>query len=180
MLKFLNQERDNHMPESPHGGDSQWAVYEASVQAYRGLSLSSQSLFLAVGAILLSLEIPVPFFTVMALALASTWYVWFPLIFARTAIVDYHKFQLAKRFDQDGNLFSVSLRDDSNYFLREKDYAATGNRVLRGRVYNGLTESGGPRFRTMRMTRKKIDLYLPIFFTIVWTIFAGYVISIRL
>jgi len=33
--------------------DSQWSTYEANVQSYRGLSMSAQSLYLAVGAILL-------------------------------------------------------------------------------------------------------------------------------
>ena len=34
------------MPDSTHDVGSQWAIYESSVQSFRSLSLSSQSLFL--------------------------------------------------------------------------------------------------------------------------------------
>ena len=163
------------MPESTHDVGSQWAIYESSVQSYRSLSLSSQSLFLAVGSILLSSAMQVPFYAVFLLAMVSTWYIWFPAIFARTAIVDYHKFELAQQFDEDGRRYTLSLKNPGTEYLREKEYAKTTNLALRRRVYAALTLSDNVPFRTMRLTRMKIDLFLPLFLTAVWVIFAIYV-----
>jgi hypothetical protein len=107
--------------------------------------------------------------------MVSTWYIWFPAIFARTAIVDYHKFELAQQFDEDGRRYTLSLKNPGTEYLREKEYAKTTNLALRRRVYAALTLSDNVPFRTMRLTRMKIDLFLPLFLTAVWVIFAIYV-----
>jgi hypothetical protein len=156
---------------------SAWSVYEANVQAYRGLSLSTQSLFLTAGAVLLADGLAVPFLAIMTMSIIATWYVWFPVIFARTAIVDYYKFHLASLFDSAGNAVGPGTPEDDR--LREKDYARTTNRALRRRVHASLQDEGAgdtQRFRTLRATRRKIDVVIPALLTVVWFIFVGQLI----
>lgn len=160
---------------SRHNPSEQWSTYEANVQAYRSLSVSSQSLFLTVGAILLGWDLRIPFFTVLAMAMITTWYIWFPAIFSRTAIVDFHKFRLGDRFDKNGD---VQAKGDKGSRLDERDYARVTNLALRRRVYEHLSRPGY-KHRTIRVTRRKLDVYLPILFTIVWVIFAVYVLLYR-
>ncbi|MBS1675705.1 MAG: hypothetical protein JSS74_17285 [Actinobacteria bacterium] len=160
------------MNEGHLGADSQWSTYESNVQAYRGLSMSAQSLFLAVGAILLGFGMKIPFFTVLAMAIISTWYVFFPVIFARTAIADYHKFNMERRFARNGERAS-----DPAEPLREKDYAnVLHGRALRRKVYAGMQLPGQPPFHTLRETRRKLDLIMPGLVTLVWIIFALYIL----
>lgn len=155
--------------------DSQWATYEANVQSYRGLSMSAQSLYLAVGAILLGIGDKLPFFTVFALAMTTTWYVFFPVIFARTAIVDYHKFNFRERFTAVGTL-RVSQGETP---LSERAYANLWKgRALRSRVASHIDMPEGQTFRTMRQTRLKLDVFVPASMTVVWVIFAIYFVVI--
>ncbi|KZE91477.1 hypothetical protein [Microbacterium sp. TNHR37B] len=153
--------------------DSQWSTYEANVQSYRGLSMSAQSLYLAVGAILLGVGDKLPFFTVLVLAMVTTWYAFFPVIFARCAIVDFHKFDLGSRFTSTGDLRDGS--DDSR--LSERAYANLWRgRPLRARVASQIPMPAGQRFRTMRQTRLKLDMFIPVSITVVWGVFALYIV----
>jgi len=153
--------------------DSQWSTYEANVQSYRGLAMSAQSLYLAVGAILLGVGDKLPFFTVLVLAMVTTWYVFFPVIFARCAIVDFHKFNLGSRFDVHGDLRATEA--DSR--LLERAYANLWRgRALRARVGAQIEMPARQRFRTMRQTRLKLDLFIPISVSIVWIVFALYIL----
>lgn len=150
-----------------------WSTYESTVQGYRQVSASSQSLFLTAGAVLLGWGFRIPFFTVMAMAMITTWYIWFPVIFSRTAIVDYHKYDLASRFDREGR--PRTKRADP---LDERDYARLTNFALRRRVYTELS-TDGRLHRTIRVSRRKVDVLLPVLFTVVWVIFAVYVLIER-
>lgn len=148
--------------------DNQWSTYESNVQAYRQMSIAAQSLYLAVGAILLSADTAIAFFVTMAMALLTTWYVFFPVIFARCAIADYHKFNMRERFDSRGNRVDTPSGQD---FLLERAYA----NLLRGsklrRAVAAALGSQGKPFRVLRQTRVKLDLVLPASFTLVWLIF---------
>ncbi len=158
------------------GPDSQWSTYESNVQAYRGLSMSVQSLYLAVGAILLGVGDNLPFFTVFALAMVTTWYVFFPVIYARCAIVDFYKFALESRFDANG----AARENAGDTHLSPRAYAdVLRGRALRARVASQIEMSTGERFRTMRQTRVKLDLVVPSSVTIVWIVFALYMVIAR-
>lgn len=111
--------------ESSHPETEQWAVFESNVQAHRGLALSAQGLFLAVGAILIDRAFPLV--AVFFLAMAATWWVFFPVIFARSAIVDFHKFNFGAHYDREG----LPADDETTDFLLEVEYARTGTRTLR-------------------------------------------------
>lgn len=133
--------------------------------------MSVQSLFLAVGAILLGDDSWLPFFAVATMAVVATWWVFFPVIFARTAIVDFHKFSLGSRFDRHGRPLSDPVTADGGV-LAEREYAAVWRgRRLRRAVYRSLSTASDGRFVTLRQTRRKLDLYLPALVTIVWAVF---------
>jgi hypothetical protein len=165
------------MAEGPQGhisSENQWTTYEANVQSYRSLSMSAQSVYLAVGAILLGAEIKIPFYAVLGFAMVTTWYIFFPLIFARTAIVDFYKFDLGSLFDADGHLRALSGKESR---LSERAYAnVLKGRHLRKKVYAALEIPGPKPFRTLRETRVKLDVIVPITMTLVWLIFAGSIV----
>jgi hypothetical protein len=142
----------------------QWNVYESNVQSYRNMALSSQGLFLAAGAVLLDPLSMLPFFGVMAIALIAQWFIWFPVIFARTAIVDYYKFNFADLYDVEGN----PRKRKTASRLSERDYAKVTNFELRKKIYQQRTFENGEAFRTMRVSRSKIDLYLPVLVSVLW------------
>lgn len=166
--------------DSEHDQSQQWATYDANVQAYRGLGMSVQSILLAVGAILLDSDAKMPFGVLALVALTVTWFVFFPVIFARTAIVDFHKFALDARFDRQGRRTPQPVADH----LREKEYAEVtlGGQRLRRSVYRGMDElsretygASARPFRTLRQTRVKLDVVLPGLLTAVWLVFAAQV-----
>ena len=152
--------------------ETQWATYQADVQSYRGFAMTAQSLHLVVGAILLAAGMRMPFFVVLLLAMVSLWGIFFPVIFARTAVEDYHKYNFRDRFDSDGN----EVTDGSDFEpLIERAYARfLEGRRLRKRVYAQMHRHmpEGERFRTIRQTRARLDLMLPISITVVWAAFA--------
>lgn len=144
-----------------------WQVYEANVQAYRSQALTTQSILLAVGAILLR-SFGLSFFAVLVIAMLSTWWVFFPVIFARSAIVDYHKVHMSRKVAADGQRATSATQD----FLAEKEYARLFNVKLRKVVYASMAvELGG---KTHRLTRLKLDVFLPLMLSSVWVF---YVIS---
>lgn len=162
---------------------SKWGVYESNVQAYRGLSLSSQSLYLAVGAILLEGELRAPLVIMFVVAMATAWLIWFPVIFARTAIVDFHKHNLAEHVNVKGGRLDKDAEPGSDAAtpLRERDYARVGNRSLRRSVYASVQPEIPeiPNFRTMRQSRMKIDGWMPVLITIVWIAFLIHGLALR-
>jgi len=144
-----------------------WSIYENNVQSYRGLAVSAQSIYLAIGAILVTVDSLIPLTIVFVAAMITTWYIFFPAIFSRCAIVDYHKFRLPDTFTKDGEWRSEKSGDDR---LDEKDYARTTNFSLRQRVYKNLSRDSY-RFRTLRTTRLKLDVLLPAVFSATWLVF---------
>jgi len=166
------------MATTRHDRSTQWATYEANVQAYRGLSMSTQSVFLAVGAILLDVGFKVPFFVMFGLAMIATWYVFFPAIAARTRIVDFHKFELDRLLLRDGTLAGDDASEETDR-LREREYAHGTNRELRARVAQTLRDAGFPRPTQWGPTRFKLDVVLPLLTTAAWIVFGVYVAVFR-
>lgn len=158
------------MPKTVHEATPQWAVYEANVQAYRTLSLAMQAILLAVGAILLDKDLAaVTVTTLGVIAFILSWIVLFPVVFSRSAISDYYKFGLGDLFNAKGERST----DANEPRLSERDYAdfRQGGELRRG-VYAELTEPDAKEpFRTVRQTRFKLDIVVPIFLTFVWALF---------
>ena len=150
--------------------DGQWSTYESNVQAYRSNFLSSQSILLAVGAIVLEQKSFLVFIIVFLLAIVQIWYIWVRAIIVRCCIVDFHKFNMSTLFDKDGNCVSNPSEP-----LREKDYATITR--TRKKVNDGMTKMMGEKFVNIRLTRFKFDILIPAMMTIIWCAFALYLLS---
>lgn len=172
------------------GNNEKWSTYESNVQMYRSNFISSQSFFLAVGAILLGKGMLWIVLMLALIAAVNIWYIWFRIILSRIRIVDFHKFNMGKRFALKAvrpGENEVVMPDDpesGEYIkIREKDYAA--NKQIRTQINRLMSEktelreqwaasSDKGHFKNMRATRLKIDVFIPISFSLVWLLFIGY------
>ncbi len=145
-----------------------WAVYEANVQAYRSNMIASQAFLLAVSSILLEKNEWVNLICV-ALALFQLWYIWIPVVFKRCIIVDYYKFELSKKYDNYGN-----PSENSDIPLTENTYVK--NKTIRNKIHMDLARKEGLNKlkHNIRITRLKLDIILPITFSILWIVFGVY------
>ncbi len=143
--------------------NARWSTYEANVQAYRSNMIASQSFLLAVGAILLD-KSSILLLICVIVAIIQLWYIWFRLIRVRTIISDYYKFNLMNRFDENGD-----EAPNCEQCLQEETY--TKNRIIRKKVNDQLAKTNPKLKHNMRLTRIKIDLILPISFSVIWLSF---------
>lgn len=141
--------------------ETKWSVNESLLQSYRSIFISSQSFLLAVGAFsfekfrLLNILLAI-------MSLLMIWGIWIPVVRARRRIVDYYKYALKltdeqrQKFgqitDEIGYVPNGKLRNAANQFLEE-------------------TLNLDKPVSDLRETRKKVDLYLPIGFSLIWLIF---------
>lgn len=145
-----------------------WSVYESNVQAYRSNMIASQSFLLAIGAIVIDkliLEC-----ACVGIALIQLWIIWYRIIRSRTIICDFYKYDLGSKFNNCGQEINEGCTD----FLDEDTYVK--DRILRKKVNEKLANmTNKPKLKyNMRLTRFKIDLILPISFSILWILFLLY------
>lgn len=150
--------------------ETNWSVYEANVQAYRSNFISSQSFMLAVAAIVLDKSFVLTFI-ISTLSIIQIWYIWFRIIHIRTIVVDFYKYQMYKYFDNNGG-----LKDNNTInYLCENTYVR--NKFIRKKVNENMSKffnRGEKTFHNFRLTRIKIDIIIPILFTIIWIAFLCY------
>lgn len=155
--------------------DENWSIYEGNVQAYRSNFISSQSFMLAVAAMVLDKSFILTFI-ISAVSIIQIWYIWFRVIHVRTIIVDFYKYQMYVHFDENGDLKGKNTIN----FLCENTYVT--NKYIRKKVNQNMTKyfnRGKKVFHNLRLTRIKIDLIIPILFTIIWTAFLIYSFECR-
>lgn len=136
-----------------------WAVYESNVQQYRILSATVQSFLLAVGSIWFSAQKAPPVVLLIALFLvgiAHIFIVWIPVLKARISIVDYYKGQLDMEPTRCVDLANFCSEDE----FRE-------NAEKRRKVVE-MFFSDSKLVEPMRRTRKKLDIWVPYGYAIVW------------
>ena len=134
--------------------EGRWSINESLLQSYRSIFISSQSFLLAVGAIVSGKNEAVLFVTAAA-SLVMIWLIWFPVVRARHKIVDYYK-------------YSVTLSEpDRSQLCTEHQYVH--NRELRKRA-NALFQID----TNWRPTRVKIDLMIPVAFSLIWIVLVAY------
>lgn len=126
-----------------------WSIYEANVQSYRSIMLSSQSLLLAVGAILIEKPLWV-LLLVSSIAMIQLWYIWFRVIYSRVKVVDYYKFGMYKTRKYTLNQY---IEDKRIRTLLNKEYGVS---------------------KTFRPTRLKLDIILSITINFVWVVMLMY------
>ncbi|MBQ6951522.1 MAG: hypothetical protein IJN44_08515 [Clostridia bacterium] len=140
--------------------NTKWSTYEANVQSYRSNMIASQSFLLAVGAILLEKD-PILLAICVAVAMIQLWYIWFRVIRARTLIVDYYKFDLKNRYNQNGD-----PHPQAEDYLEEDTFVR--NKTVRNKILDNLGKKKKKLKHKFRMTRFKLDILLPVTFSIIW------------
>jgi hypothetical protein len=114
---------------------------------------------LAVGAIILDKSSTLVLI-LAGIAIIQIWYIWFAIIYARHKIVDFHKYSLGDDYNETG-----TEKNPTQTALTEHDYVH--KRKVRKKI--GL--------KTWRSTRVKLDILSSIFLTIIWLLFALYVLN---
>lgn len=154
---------------------NKWSTYEADVQSYRSSMIASQSFLLA--ASMFSVDRIVLGCACVGIALFQLWFIWFRVIRVRTIISDFHKFDLESNFTECGEKITEKT-GQCEKLLDEDTYVK--NKEIRKKVNEALAESEKkPKLKhNMRKTRIKIDLILPISFTILWIIIFLYSIKV--
>ena len=140
--------------------ENEWNTNESLLQSYRSIFLSSQSFLLAVGAILIDKGNIL--ILVAAIALIQIWFIWFRVVYARLLIVDYYKYG---GLLEDEVLNSVGghlayLKADDKY-VQDTEYRKKVNSIFKSCDLNFS--------KNMRTTRIKIDVLIPVTFTLIWT-----------
>jgi hypothetical protein len=132
------------------------AINESLLQSYRSIFISSQSFFLALAAILFEKSILLTS-SIGILCLIQIWWIWFRVVYYRSLIVDFYKFEIGEKFNEVGDIST------DNKFIKEKEYVKKFD--IRKKINNHLGE------KNLRITRIKIDIILPIIFSLIWLLF---------
>ncbi|MEE0874023.1 MAG: hypothetical protein UIH27_11260 [Ruminococcus sp.] len=154
--------------------ETKWSTYEANVQSYRSNMIASQSFLLAVGAIILDKNNTILAFLCISIALIQLWFVWFRVIRVRTIIADYYKFELKNRFNDSGDIINGECDNklDIKTYLKKLTVRKRVNCQL------AIIEKMPELKNNMRLTRVKIDLIIPISFSVIWIGFILYCLKI--
>lgn len=145
--------------------DTAWATNESLLQSYRQIFIGSQAFMLAVGAILLDKDISWLLWAIATLSIVVIWFIWFRVVRSRALIVDYYKFQLITP--------GICSHPD---FITEHEYVDQKSRFKRYAMNNAIdsikrtppSEKVLKPTKNWRPTRWKVDLGLPIIFTMMW------------
>ena len=90
------------------------------------------------------------------------WMIWVPVVRARRRIVDYYKYALKLTDDQQIEFGQIT---DENGYVRDGNQRSAANRYLEEKLKLAKPISD------LRETRLKVDIYLPIGFSLIWVIF---------
>lgn len=144
-----------------------WSLYDSIVQSYRSNMLASQSLLLAVEAILFERSIFLEI-VICIIGLIQLRYIWYAIIRARTIISDFHKFNALYNFSQIININGNKMSEENSLPLTEEKYVK--DKIVRIRANSKLAEiTKNDNLKTnLRITRLKLDVIMPISFTIIW------------
>ena len=144
-----------------------WSLYDSIVQSYRSNMIASQSLLLAVEAILFEKSILLEM-VICLIGLIQLWYIWYAIIRARAIISDFHKFNALYNFCQIIDINGNQRSGEHDLPLTEEKYVKDKN--IRDKANAKLAEiMGNEKLKTnFRITRRKLDIYMPISFTLIW------------
>jgi len=131
-----------------------WSVNESLLQSYRQISLSCQGFILTAGAIFYGKASLFAFVLFCLIALAVTWLIWFPIVRARMRVVDFHKHAHLSQAP-DSELCS------ENEYVNCKTHREAANKKF------GIKSN-------WRSTRIKLDIALPVLFSLLWAVLLGY------
>lgn len=153
---------DQETPEERQKRETERQTNETLLQSYRQIFISFEAFLLAVGAIVIDKSLMVMAF-ITAVGVATIWTLWFRIVRSRHLIVDYYKYNMKVNMDGECN--------------SEEDYVK--NPKIRKQAINKYESKnkGDKKIRNgYRPTRFKVDLVLPILFTVIWIVLLYYAI----
>lgn len=137
-----------------------WTTNESLLQSYRQIFTGSQAFFLALGTIIINSDTTWLFYAVAALGLFMIWYVWYRVVRVRHLAVDYHKY-LHRYLVKHGQEPEGICTEGEYIDIKTRSKRKATNQVLKVKT-------------NLRLTRFKIDILLPIAYTLTWVILAVY------
>lgn len=148
-----------------------WSNNEVLIQSYRSCFISSQSLLIAAGSMFFE-KSPTIFSVICGVALFQMWYIWFRVIRARTITNDFYKHDLNIYVDETGKALSSSAdKKPLTEALYRRNYRI---RKEANRTIAEITKN--PKLkRNFRLTRIKVDILMPVSFTLIWIVIAVFV-----
>lgn len=144
--------------------NNRWSTYESELQSYRSAFLSSQSIMLAVGAMLIDKGVQLVLI-IACIAIFQIVYIWIPVIHYRAILVDFYKFSMESKFDCNGDF----IKDRSIDIEPLDEYIYCKNRKVRKKVNCNMSKKRP--FTNWRETRKKIDVIIPCSMIMIWIIY---------
>jgi hypothetical protein len=151
--KIENNEKKEHIPNY---SDllALWAIQDNLLQSYRMIFITMQSIFVTIG----STQLGTITFVVMATSGLFSLYMWFTICVARGDSV-YLIQAMIQEFEQ-GNV----IRNPLLAFKQQQNEYRLVNRLYRiSNAFLDLKDGG--------ITRRKMELFLPIMFLMLWIIF---------
>ncbi len=152
--------------------ESFWSVYESNLQSYRSNMIASQSFLLAVAGLFFGRSNCLGLICAF-IALVQLWYIWYRVIRVRTLIVDFYKYGLGQKYSCTGGFLGPGEKA-----LDERTYCT--NWAIRKIVndsefanYNGMKCFVRQNWR---LTRIKLDIIMPVLFTVLWVAYVFFVI----
>ena len=141
--------------------DTKWSVNESLLQSYRSIFISSQSFLLAVGAVTFDRYASLNLILAV-MSLVMIWWIWIPVVKARRRIVDYYKYPI-----------SLSLEQQKVFFesFTEHNYVRNGSKRDQANLYLQDTLKLKKPITDLRETRKKVDFWLPVGYSVIWLLF---------
>jgi len=135
-----------------------WPVYEANVQQYRVIGITSQSFLLTVGSIAFGSAALTKwaFLLIASLGLLHIWFLWCQPVWARVKIVDYFKFQVPLA---EGDQRAFQGNHSEHDYVHDGAKRATANAAL-----------GKPELQWLRETRRRFDVLMPLVYALVWLV----------
>lgn len=148
---------------------AEWALYDSITQTYRSNMLASQAILMAVTAIFYGKSWILVVMTCI-LGLFNQWFVWYPVIRSRALISDFHKFNAKFNFSQDVAINGEKRKPPNSKEITEQVYVR--NKEVRKKANAVLAKkTRQEKYKTnWRPTRKKLDIVLPVSFSIIWLV----------
>ncbi len=142
------------------GLNTKWATNEALLQSYRAIFITTQSIFIAIG--VFSVDSLILNITIFCISVITIWKIWFPVVRSRHLAVDFFKYSL----ELDDDRLEELLKECKN----EKVYISNEDIRRKADVILGCDKH-------WRKTRVKIDIVIPVLFTIIWILLVYITIS---
>lgn len=139
-------------------------INQSLLKSYRLIFISMQLLLLIAGTIVL-FKSSLILYIISGIALIVIWWVWVPVVSSRHRLIDFNKYMAEASDDLKNRIRKICPEGETGY---------VHNKSIREKVNElfGLESN-------WRETRRKIDIWLPVLFSIAWLTLAGYQVCLQ-